>query len=428
MVRRLSILIGLLAWTHLTYAAEFAVVQCDLPTTNGGTTDCTSSGFGTPKGALVFGGYGTANGTAVDHAGLWVGAYDGTRQNGLGFVSEHNQADSDTGYIRDSNSMFPTLLETDHSQNGDCTASWITNGVRLTCADAPPAAYKMNVLLVGGAGVSNAYVNEATGHATQNSNQAITDPGFTPDVIIAWAQGGSTAASGAHSIPSLGFATCPGGVVQRAASLGDMGAQAGMNVASLLATNRLVAEAINGATYSTLELASCDANGFTVTTRDAATGPKFGYMAIKMNGLSVKLLPTTSPSGTGSQSITGVGFTPQAGLMLSGEWAAVDTVYVADDGEVLALSAFTATASGSAAYYAEDSNGTSWTESITDSKMCRTRKDALDYATCTFSQWTSDGVDRNYTTNVGGTTQQAMLFFQQSVAGAGRRAIAPVMY
>lgn len=412
-----------------SWAAEFAMVQCVLPTVNGGTVDCISSGFGTPKGALVFGGYGTANGTVVNHAGFWIGGYDGTNQNGMGAVSEDGQADSDVGFIRDTNSILPTLLETDQSQDGDCTASFITDGIRLTCADAPPAAYRMNVVLIGGSGVSSVYVGSATGHATQNSSTSVTSPGFEPDVVLAWAQVSTTATSATIFRYSLGFATNEASIVQRSIGMSDANAAASMNTSSILTTNRLVTNAVNGATFATLELTSFDATGFTVTTRDAATGPAFGYMAIKFSGLSVKGMTSAAPTSTGSQAVTGVGFNPQFGLMFQGEFAATDTLYGSDNGEVFGVSAFTGSASGSSATYHEDGDATSNTESMTDNKACRTRKDAADYATCTLTSFDSDGATFNYTATNGTARQRAILFVEAAAVGsATRRLMAPMVF
>lgn len=404
------LLILCVLWPTLSLSAEFAVVQCALPTTNGGTVACTSSAFGTPKGALVWGGFGTANGTVVDHAGLWIGGYDGTNQNSIGMTEGDNLPDSDTGAAIDSNSALITL-DSAHTKDGDCTASFITDGIRLTCADAPPAAYVVNVLLIGGSGVSNVFVGTATGNASVGGTTAVSAPGFTPDVVLPW----SAYTTGAWR-PSVGIATNEGGsIVQRAMASNHNDANATMAVSSVLSTNRLVASPVG---LGTLELTSWDANGFTVTTRDSTSGvPSFGYLAIKLNGLLAKLMTSAAPAGAGSQSVTGVGFRPQVGLMLQGEFAAADTIYSADDGEVFAFSAFTAAGSAGSGTYNEDSDGTSNTESMTDSKACRTRKDNADYATCTLTSLDGDGATFNYTTNVGGARQRAILFVQ---AGARR--------
>lgn len=414
------LLILLLGCSAPLHAAEFGVCQAALPTSNGGTVDCTVPGFGTPAGAFTFGGIGTANGTAADHAGFWAGFYDGTNQTGMGWESTDALADSDTAFIRDPNSAVVTLSVVDQTQDGDCTLSFITDGVRFTCADAPPAAYLMNVVLVGGSGVSNVFVGSATGNATQNSTTAVSAPGFTPHIVLALAQVSATGTSGTSVRASFGIATNEGSIVQRAIGFSDTHAAAGMNTSSILSTTRLVADGVNGATFATLELTSFDANGFTVTTRDAATGPAFIYMTIRLNGLLAKLVTTAAPAGTGAQSIAGIGFRPQFGILLQGEFVAVDTKHAADNGEVVGISAFTSLASGSAGTYQEDSDGTSNTESMTDTKVCRTRKDAADYSTCTFTQWTSDGVDLSYATNVGGATQQALLVVQESALNPTR--------
>jgi len=403
-------------------ANSIEVCQADLPTSNGGTVNCTSPGFGTPKGAFVFGGFGTVNGTVVDHAGLWIGGYDGTNQNAIAQTSGDNLADSDTGAATDADSALITL-DPAHVKDGDCTLSFITDGVRFTCADAPPAAYRVNVVLFGGAGVSNVHVGTATGNGAIGGTTAVSAPGFTPDMLIAWATYGT-----GHWRMSVGLATREAGptIVQRSIGSNDSDNSASMTVASRLATDRLIT---NPVAISTLELTSFDANGFTVTTRDSTSGvPTFGYIAVKLSGLSVKLMTDPAPAGTGSESITGVGFRPQFGLMLQGEFTAVDTTYGVDDGEVFGLSAFTASASASTAAYNEDSDGTSNTESVTDNKVCRTRKGTPndDYATCTFTQWTSDGGDLNYTVNVGGAKQRALLFVQ--APASARRTYSPMVF
>lgn len=423
-MRVLFLLVLLLAAP--SWAAEFAVVQCALPTVNGNSVDCTSTSFGTPLGAFVWGGYGTANGTVVNHAGLWMGAYDGTRQHSRAFASEDGQLDSDTGAVVDADSALITLLNTSQAKDGDCTASFITDGIRLTCADAPPAAYLANVVLIGGSGVSSVYTDTATSNATVNLTTAVTVPGFEPDLVLVWSNNNDTT----NWSSSIGWATNEGGsVVQRSVAMLDSNADANMIVTSRLATNRVVMYPAPGGSIATIELTSFDANGFTVTTRDASAAIPFSYLAVKFNSLSVKTITSAAPTSTGSQAVTGVGFTPQFGFMLQGEFAAVDTQYASDNGEVQGISAFTASASASAATAHEDGDSTSNTESMTDSKVCRTRKDAADYATCTLTSFDSDGATFNYTATNGTARQRAILFVQAAAVGAAaRRLMAPLVF
>lgn len=411
----IALLLIIVMWAVPVHAAEFAVAQNTLPTSNGGTADFTSSGFGTPKCAYFYGGYGTVNGTVVSDAGLWLGFYDGTNEFGNGFAAEDGQTTTDTGSQGNASGAGITLLSTDQTTDGTCTASWITDGVRLTCADAPPSAYLLNVLLIGGPGVSNCAVGQLTSNATLNGTASTTAPGFTPDVVIGFSRFGDAA----HSRIGLGFAWRNGGtIVQRAAALYNQGAVTTSYVASNLVTNRLIINDLIGAT-ATMELTSFDANGFTLTTRDAGLAKTMTYLALKLNGLSAWLGTSDSPTATGNQGVTGIGFLPQAGLMLHGEWAAVDTGYSTGNGEVLGVSAFTATQSAGSAVSSDDGVGTSNEDSVTDTKACRLRKDGADYATCTVSSMDSDGITFNYTVAPAAVTKRALLLFQSSGGGGG---------
>lgn len=420
-MRKLIILAFLfvLATISPTFAAEFAVVQCAAPTSNGGTVDCTSVGFGTPKAAYVWGTRGTANGTAVSIAGLFLGSFDGAgaHQLSYGFTSDNNLATSDTGSVTDANSAYITLNNA-HVQDGDCTASTITDGIRLTCADGAPSAYQVNVLLIGGSGVSNVFSGTATGSGTQNNTTAVTSPSFTPDLII-----GMTAYSNVGSRMSIGFATLESGptIVQKALGWNDNDNQGTMAVAARVASNRWLTNPIG---LGTLELTSFDANGFTVTTRDAATSIPFQYLAIKFSGLAFKLGTSTFPASTGAESITGIGFRPQLVINLSSDCATVDSNCGSDDGEVVELGMCALNGCATGSIYSEDSGSPSITESVTGSGLCQSRKDGAAYRVCTLSGFTADGADINLTTNAGGTKQRILLFVQTS-AVATRRTQAP---
>ena len=129
----------LLLFSTPAYAQGVAVVKSAAPTSNGGTQDFTVTGFGTPVCAMFFLSYGTINGTAVDNAMLSFGFSDFTNHRGIAHVSEDSGTTTDTMSQRATTLI--TLLNTDQSTDGTATASTITDGVRLTWADAPPSAY-----------------------------------------------------------------------------------------------------------------------------------------------------------------------------------------------------------------------------------------------------------------------------------------------
>jgi len=417
----LSILFAALVSTASVAHAVYGVTQCALPTSNGGTVDCTVSGFGTPVGAIAWGSFGTANGTAVVNHGFFFGGYDGTRQNSMATVGEDNVDTSNSGFVRDTNSIITTLVLPGRTVDSDCTASFITDGIRLTCADAPPSAYLANVLLFSSADVAAIHVNSNTGSVTLDGTLNVTDPGFQGDLLIVWSTNFTGAGPSGSARPSIGFATRVGGLVQRSLGFNVNNAAANQVVGSRLATNRIVT---NPASLSSLELSQFTATGFDVITRDVGTGPAFGYMDIQFTaGRAAKLMTSAAPTATGNAAVTGAGFQPQAGLMLQGEIAAVDTDYNTDDGEVFAFSAFTGLASATASIFEEDGNNFSDNDSMTDTKVCRTRKDGADYATCTLSSLDADGATFNYTATNGTARQRVILFLQSP---STRRRMPPI--
>src|SRR5574338_1685419 len=357
----LAIFIVAAVMSHASWAADVAVVQSAAPTSNGGTQDLTSSGFGTPLCALFFGGYGTANGTAATHALITLGGSDFTRHNSSAMAAESGVNPMDIGSSADTTKAVQTLLNSSQAVDGSATAATITDGVRLTWADAPPSAYLINAVLFGGTNISNCYVGSFTGSSTQDATASTTAPNFQPDIIFFWTNNDDTS----NFRASFGLAVNDGGsIVQRALGLSDGNNQASAVASAALRADRVTVHA-SANTLATLDITTIGTQGFTATTRDAAAARTVGYLALKLaNGLRPKLLTCASPTAIGTHTCTGAGWSPQFGLMLHSESAAVGTYYGTDNGEVFGLSAFTASGSVSSATYHEDGAATSVTESM----------------------------------------------------------------
>lgn len=412
----LSLLVPSLAFAQ----TGVGVAQSAAPTINGGTQDLTVSGFGTPVCAMFFAGYGTANGTAVDHAMMAMGFADFTNGQSVAGASEDNLITSDTG-TTSGTSVLRTLLNTDQTTDGTATAATITNGVRLTWADAPPTAYLVNTVMFNSNLVSNCFVGSLAGSVTLNGTASTTSPGFQPDLVLILVEH----ITSSNRI-SVGWAVNDGGVVQRSAGMSDNNAAASMDVSGVIRSDRVAVNSTTS-TGASLEFTSFDANGFTLTTRDNGLSLTARYMAIKFaNGLRAKVTTCATPTATGASSCTGVGWTPQAGLFMLTESAAVGTYYNTDNGEVFGLSGFTASNQYASSEYTEDSDGTSNTESITDSKPVRLRKDSLDFIVATLTGFQSDGADFNYSTTSGTARQFGALWFE--APASTRRRIAPMVF
>lgn len=409
MTSRLLLLCLMCLISPAAWAAEFAVVRSPAPTTNGATQDFTSPAVGTPACAIFMVSGGTTNGTAANHALLGVGLFDGTRSYALSFASEDNVGPTDTGQSTGTSSVLLTLASSNQAVDGVATASSITNGYRLTWTDAPPVAYQVSALLIGGTGVSNCRVDNANTPSTVDTATNVTTVGFLSDVVFVLSQNEVTSSARA----SIGMAVRDGSDTQRSISFNDTNGNGTASISGMLNTSRVSNNPVAG--LAGVSISGFDASGFDLFLRDTTgTAQTVGYLALQLNGLSAKLITSPSPTATGSRSITGVGFTPQVGIMLSGEYPTVNTLGTNDNAETYGLGFFTPTGSACASIYSEDGATTSNTESITNAKPICLRKDAALYMEADFTEFTDDGVTFFYGTAPSTATQRAVLFVESS--------------
>lgn len=408
--------IFLLLLSGPAYAQGVAVVKSAAPTSNGGTQDFTVTGFGTPVCAMFFFSYGTANGTAVDNAMLSFGFSDFTNHRGIAHVAEDSATTTDTQSDRNATALI-SLLNTDQSVDGTATAATITDGVRLTWADAPPSAYLVTAVMFNSSMFSNCTVGTLTPNASVDATASVSGLGWQPDLILAAYAGSTTSAR-----TSFGMALNDGGIVQYSAGQASTTALATSSVTSAMMSTRLAFNALSLTTVASYQLTSFDSGGFTLTTRDntAAVNDVYYLTAKLATGASAKLVTCTSPTATGAHSCTGAGFTPTGAIMSHTAAAALDTLESDGDAETYGLSAFTSTTQSFSGISDDDNVAAQNTASMTSINPIRMIKDAADYMVATFTGWQSDGVDLNYTTTDGTARYRAILFLK-GVSTATRR-------
>lgn len=399
--------------------AEFALVQAAARTGTTGTQDFTSSGFGTPKGAMVWLTYATVNGTAANHAMLGVGFTDGTNHRSLTPASEDGVV-ADTQASGSLTTLITTIATANTPVDGSATFdSWITDGLRINWTDVPPAAYLVNVLLIGGAGVSAVKVGNVQGPAVVGNAVDVNTVGFQPDLVLCWSNPDSNISVTActHADPVFGMAVRDGSDTQRCAGLYHQNASNPSHIQGVLDTASVSLGLHGGFPQAELQISDFDASGFSVYCRVGAAALEIDYLAIQLNGLVAKIVTSASPTGTGDHTITGAGITPQLALMVHTAAPAVNTVYDTDSAEVLGLSAITSAASLCGAIYIQDNVATANTESIVNNIAISLRKAAAAFMTATWSAWTSDGMTLNYTVTDGTARQRAVLFVQAESGG-----------
>jgi len=196
------------------------------------------------------------------------------------------------------------------------------DGFTINVTDAANAAVeKVSYLALGGDDLGNVKVGNASlGNST--GNLAITGVGFQPKACL-FACVGLSIASAAHAILSVGAATDSSN--EWLAAVASNHNVAVSRTMRYQRTDRCVAQIISDTVSWDCDFVSMDADGFTVNRNTAPGNDNVYYVALGGANLNVKVgsFNETSSSGTNvSQSVTGVGFQPDALLLTGWERAA----------------------------------------------------------------------------------------------------------
>jgi len=317
-------------------AVTIAVVKSTTPG-SATTKEFTSSGFGTPDAAIVIVGSALSTANPGDHVGLSIGFTDGTRQSCMGIAAEHNQS-SEKAYRR---SWTTKIVDSWHATK-KCMAefdSFVTDGVKLDFT-LDSAIHYIEVILIKG--VTNVY---AGSKQLTSTSVNVEDPNFKPDLVLLTCVGWNTDNDTAS------------------AALLSFGAS--HNSSSDVVTNWQTSVGVkhgdsNGYAYGQIRNESCvgqyygtsvtwraaldtyDSLGFTVTA-NASTGDDYiHYLALELSDpddAAIGIIDT--PTSTGTEAYTGVGFEPLALLLSQTHLTAVNAPKYnsSDEAGVLALGA-----------------------------------------------------------------------------------------
>src|SRR5687768_881880 len=145
-------------------AQTVAVVRNTLTATGGGTTDFTSTGFGTPTAAIIIFCNANATNNPQDSGIIGVGFWDATNQRTVSVRCNDNGATATTA--RTSDDALAIRIEGTDGTNNDYTVANTTDGIRLTMTvDNTSLARFATVILLKGV---SAQVGTFTPNATQN--------------------------------------------------------------------------------------------------------------------------------------------------------------------------------------------------------------------------------------------------------------------
>jgi hypothetical protein len=276
--------------------------------------------------------------------------------------------------------------------------------------------------LIGGSGVTNVNASTAATPGTIDTGTDVTAPAFQPDLVIVGTTGAaSNDTNSASANFSIGFATRAGANPhpQYSDVWRDTSGVTTTSVGTLLNTDMVGRDDTPGATAQEIELQDFDANGFTAMSRTLVGAETFGYIAIKVSGIGVKVQAVDSPTATGSANISSIGFTPQWGMLVQSASITNDTQMTDGNAEVFGMSMFDATTQACLGVSSDDAVGTTNVDTIFNTTPVCLRKDAGTFYAATFSSFGSGTATFNYGTANGTTRKWAGLFIEAgAVAGS----------
>jgi hypothetical protein len=391
--------------------AEFAIVQDDLRTTTGTQTfTAPSSPFSgaNPKGAIILVSNAIANDTAAAKMSMSIGFTDGTTDSVVTSCSD------DVGVMGTSNASNAgftgqCIRIINGSGAAQCIVSfsaWAADGITLNVTTTGGIAYLVTVILFGGAGTANVTVGQVT------TPTAIGDPpttvntlAFMPDALFVAMHGHRPIGSSTVGSFRLNF-----GIVERTGSEPPNQFGVGTNDYTSAATTANDHRTNSGTCYGdpedtptdhTIEVRNFTSSGFDAYTRGVAGAMTMMYIAVAWTGtISVKALAFDSPTDTtGTKSITGVGFTPQFGIVLLGKAAAYNTRYTDANAELFGIGAFTSAAQFCTSVSGKDAVAAGQTtdnKSLTSANAVALYNRGSSFALGNFTGFQSDGANFTY--------------------------------
>lgn len=367
----------------------------------------------TPKAALFFGAaYPTSGGGTEDpEANFMIGYADGTTQASFGCYSRVGDSvtrDVTIGY--DDYGMRAVVYSSNRSVRGNITLK--TEGMDVAYDSGGAGVTEYTALFFAGTGV------QAHGGRLDlnTSPQDVTDPGFEPDIVFTF--GNSTAMNSVSAVTrfsvNFGIAVNDGSATQRSIAFREENFQAAGAIVGALLTDAAHGVMTGGGSLSTKSVISTfDSSGFTQTPTNASTGVDAFYLAVKLDGKQFKLVDLTTPTSTGSQAITGAGFTPSFALVVLTSLETTDSFPGATSANQSGFSISLLTSSEQWTHAARLRSGAANPDNAKLSlpiALLGATDTACDTIKATLTSFDSDGMTLNYSA-VAGTGKKGFILF-----------------
>ncbi len=400
-------------------ATKVAVSRYNTPGSTGEVDWDDEAGLGgaTPVAALIIGSGATADGTAFADAYGCVGFVTGaSNELSMAFSAEDGQANTDcSGSDNATNAIH--LHAPGTSAVVVLIANFVdfhVNGMKLNFTDITDSDKLFTVIYFAGAEVT-AEANSVTLPSAVDTEGQVDGLGFEPDLVFAILHGGG----GANAVKSFGVCVNDGSDTQKAIVPYHHNNAATGDPRTYMHGDRCGGFGISG-TDSELEIDNFDSSGFSVFTRGGSVinSTDAYYLALAFSDVSVNLRSLDSPTSTGEDARTGVGFAPQF-VMLGMCGAAAEGVHELDaDAGYHGFSCFTDDAQFCNSWADEDAADTTNTQSLSDNLPINMpdHAGAAEFV-ATFVTLDADGHTLDYSATDTGTARK---WFELAIEEAGK--------
>lgn len=359
----------------------------------GSTTDITSSGFGTPDGAIIFiSGKSTATDTDSSSDATSIVFFDGTTTVCL---AERGASGYDyTTTASGLQSSVKILLYNSDSWDAEGTLSNITDGIRISWSNTCGSSWRYVAVLFGG-GVS-CKVGTVQNNASEAGTTVYSSASFTPQAGLFVSANSSTHPNlSSHAVLSFGgFTYKSSTITQRTYGFYDPTNYDSSAVETAAVSSRVFCRGVTGGGGAITAVSS---SGFTIRN-DSANSVYSGFMLLGGLG-DISLDDTPLPSSTGTKSWEGPGFQPNLILMLQSGMESYTSA--SNEDGMCAIAVADGTTSAGIAVYHKDYAPTQVVYSRANSSSAFLKSDQSGYYGSTFAASFTDfdslGYNLNYT-------------------------------
>ncbi len=299
------------------------------------------------------------------------------------------------------------------------------DGFTINITTTNGTAHIVNYVALGGSDITNVAIKEFT-TKTSTGSQAYTGVGFKPDMLFVMSSSAtSSPLSNGTGMLGIGFGT-------GASNRGAVGLRIGSGVSTQIdektqKTDKIIDVTNGGASFLSADLTSLDNDGFTLNYTTASGTTRYAY-ALCIKGGRFKVASFNQPTSTGSQAITGVGFSPSAVILAS--WNSATSSSIVSD-QKLSIGAGTSSSSRFGLWEG-DQNGTVGAQQ-SNSNLDRTKilkmmahanSPTID-AAADLTSLDSDGFTLNWST--ADATAREILYLAMGSAASGRLSRSPAL-